>query len=312
LPLFVSVVVPVYGAPEALPELHQRLAAVFAAMAVEYEIILVSDSCPRGSWQAITALSQADGRVVGVNLSRNFGQHVAITAGVDRTRGDFVIVMDCDLQDCPEDIPAMFAKIQERPNVDIVFGRRGREDPFFKRLSSRLFYRVLEYMTDRTYDPSIANFGVYRRSVIDAYCSMRERLRFFPLMLMWLGFNVDYCEIRHPRRPMGKSSYSFSKLVRLALDVMVAFSDKPLRLAVKLGFGMSLISFLAAIYFVLKALFTSIPIQGWASLIVSVWFLSGLLLLFMGVTGVYIGRIFDQVKLRPLYVVREVSKKTGT
>jgi polyisoprenyl-phosphate glycosyltransferase len=302
-----SVVVPVYGAPECLPELHQRLIATLSTLVKTFEIILVNDACPKGSWSGIKALAEKDDHVTGINLSRNFGQHYAITAGVDFARGDYIVVMDCDLQDQPEEIAKLYQAALGNANVDIVLARRiRRRDFFLKRWSSQLFYKILNYLTDTPYDHTIANFGVYRRPVADAFKRLRERLRFFPVMVHWLGFNKIYVDVDHARRKEGGSSYTFGRLYALAMSVILAFSDKPLRIAVRIGLLMSAASIIAAIIIVIRALTGHYTVQGWASLIVSMWFLSGLMIFFMGILGIYIGKTFDQVKGRPLYVVRDI------
>jgi polyisoprenyl-phosphate glycosyltransferase len=302
-----SIVVPVYGAPELLAELHQRLVSVLEALSGPFEIIFVNDACPKGSWPVLQALSAQDSRVVAVNLARNFGQHYAITAGVDLSQGEWVVVMDCDLQDRPEEIPTLYRAATDHSGIDVVFARRAiRHDSFLKRLGSKLFYRALNYMTDTPHDHTIANFGIYHRKVIDAWKNLRERLRFFPVMIHWLGFPTAYVQVDHAARPEGKSGYSFRRLLSLAVNVIIAFSDKPLRLAVRLGFLISLTAFCAAAYEGVRALRGQIPVQGWASLMVSLWFLSGLIIFFLGILGIYIGKIFDQVKGRPLYIIRDI------
>lgn len=303
----ISVVIPVYGCASALPELHRRLVSSLERITANFEIILVNDASPDDSWENIEKIADLDHRVTGLNLSRNFGQHYAITAGLDHSKGEWVVVMDCDLQDQPEEIEKLYKKAQE--GFDIVLGRRTlRHDSFFKKLTSKVFYKVFSYLTETKQDGTVANFGIYHRKVIAALLSMRENLRFFPTMVQWVGFKSVAIDIEHSSRAEGKSSYSLKKLLQLAFNVMIAFSDKPLRLTVRAGFLISFFSFIYAIYIVIRALMGIRGIQGWSSLFVSIWFLSGLIIFVLGILGTYLGKAFDEVKKRPIYIVSEIKK----
>ncbi|GAA3951427.1 glycosyltransferase family 2 protein [Hymenobacter algoricola] len=302
---FMSIVSPVYRADTMLDELVARIVASVAPITDSFEIILVDDRSPDNSWAGIQKQVSLDSRVKGLRLSRNFGQHRAITAGLDHSRGEWVVVMDCDLQDRPEEIPALLAKAQE--GSDMVLARRfQRQDTFFKRLFSQLFYGTLGYLTGSRQDSAIANFGIYHRKVIDAICAMRESARYFPTMARWVGFRVNTLNVEHAERAEGTSSYNFKRLVNLALDIILAYSDKPLRLTVKAGLVISATAFLGAIYMLVRAIEGKIQVLGYASLIVSIWFFSGLIILIMGVIGLYLGKTFEGVKNRPIYVVDEL------
>lgn len=304
----ISVVVPVYGCAGALPELHQRLTATLTDFGSNYELILVNDHSPDGSWQQIQTLAAADPRVLGLNLSRNFGQHAAITAGLDRATAEWVVVMDCDLQDAPEEIPRLYAYARAQ-ELDVVFGRRAeRQDTASKQWGGRAFHRLLAWLGGPRQDPATGNFGIFHQRVVAALGRMREPVRAFPLQVRWLGFRQGALDVQHAARAQGKSSYRFGQLIRLAFAVILAYSDKPLRLLVKLG---------AAI--VVAALVGGVGLTGWlwaaegedgttrwlAALLLSVWLLGGLLLIGVGLVGMYVGRTFDGVKNRPLYVLRE-------
>lgn len=242
--------------------------------------------------------------VKGINLSRNFGQHYAITAGLHCAKGDYVVVMDCDLQDRPEEIPNLYNKARE--GYDSVFAQRiHREDNWFKRTSSKLFYSVFSYLTDTRQDASVANFGIYRRCVIDAILSMGDRFRYFPTQVQWVGFRKAYLPVRHAGRAEGKSSYNFGRLIRLALDTIISFSDKPMRLMVKFGFVITLLSILIAIGYLIRFLLGDIVVLGYTSLILSVWAIAGIIISLLGVVGLYIGKMFDTVKHRPTFIVGE-------
>ena len=302
--LDISVVVPVYGCRECLVDLVARLDKTLAAIVKNWEIILVNDACPQGSWDTIVEIAHHNPRVIGINLSRNFGQHYAITAGLDHTRGQWVVVMDCDLQDQPEEIIKLHRASKD--GYDIVWGRRNqRQDNFFKKLSSRLFYRVFDYFTGQKSDPSIANFGIYSAKVIESYRSMKEQNRAFPLFVRWLGYSSTKVDINHCERSSGVTSYTFSKAFSLAMDSIVSQSNKPLKLAIKLGFSISFLSIIHAFFLMGRYFIYTIPVQGWTSVMVSLYFMSGLLLANMGILGLYLGKVFDETKNRPLYVIRE-------
>ena len=286
-----------------LDELVRRIKASLAPITDNFEIILVDDRGPDNSWDRIQAQAALDPRVRGVRLSRNFGQHRAITAGLDHSRGEWVVVMDCDLQDRPEEIPALLAHAQSKP-AEIVFARRAaRQDTFFKRFFSRSFYGVLSYLTDTTQDPAIANFGIYHRKVVDAVLRMRESIRYFPTMVRWVGFRTSAVNVVHAERAEGSSSYNFRSLINLALDIILAYSDNPLLLTIKLGLLVSASAFLMVLVTFIRFLTGHILVLGYTSLIISVWFFSGLLLSVLGMVGLYLGKTFEQVKNRPIYLV---------
>jgi dolichol-phosphate mannosyltransferase len=300
----ISVVTPVYRADKLLAELVERVSAAVEPLDAEFEIILVEDHSPDDSWAKIRELSKQHPRVRGLKLSRNFGQHYAITAGLDASRGEWVVVMDCDLQDVPEEIPALYNKALEGYHV-VQARRENRQDGALKKTLSRGFYGILSWLTGTKHDPAIANFGIFHRKVVDAVCSMRESIRYFPTMVKWVGFRKTTLNVIHSARKEGKSSYNFRKLMYLAMDIILAYSDKPLRLTVKLGVYISLTSFVFALYALIMALTGEYRVPGYASLIVSIWFLSGLIILILGIVGLYLGKTFEGVKNRPVYIVEE-------
>jgi len=300
----ISVVVPVYSCACCLGELYARLRETLERISPDFEIILVNDCSPDDAWEVIRGLCLQDVRVKGINLSRNFGQHYAITAGLDHASGDWSVVMDCDLQDQPEEIPKFYEAAQK--GYDVVFGRRVvRRDALFKRLSSKVFNWLLGLLTGEKLDPSIANFGIYRRAVIDAVLEIRELNRSFPMFVRWLGFRRTTVEVRHAERPSGKSSYTLRKLLKFALSNVVAYSNRPLTLSIYFGLAVSGASFLFGVYLVGRYLFHGIGVAGWTSLMVSLYFIAGLLFANLGLLGLYLGKIFDEAKKRPLYAVRE-------
>lgn len=302
--LKISVVIPVYGCGGSLHSLYERLEKSLTLITNNFEIILVNDASPDCAWKTIKDLAQKDNRVKGINLSRNFGQHYAISAGLDHANGEWVVVMDCDLQDQPEEILKLYNKAQE--GYDVVFGRRyKRNDKFFKKLGSKVFYKIYNYFTDSEIDNSVANFSIVSSRVIKEVCRFREHSRSYPLFINWLGFKRIDIDIEHANREEGKSSYTFKKLMNLAIDSIVSQSNKPLRLSIKFGFMLSFLSILYAIWLVIRYFLLQVPVEGWTSVMVSIYFIGGLLFANMGILGLYIGKIFDEAKNRPLYTIQE-------
>jgi len=309
VPPFISVVSPVYRAEKLVRPLVERITSAVARITPNYEIVLVDDRSPDASWEAIEAICQSHPKIAGVRLSRNFGQHYAISAGLQHARGEWIVVMDCDLQDQPEEIPKLLA--QARAGYDIVLARRAtRQDTWFKQLSSHLFYGVLGYLTQTAQDPTIANFGIYHRKVISAINTMPETIRYFPTMVRWVGFRRTTVDVVHAPRAEGETTYNWRKLFNLALDIILANSDKPLRLVVKTGFLISFVGFGFAAFTIVQALQGKIIVLGYASLIVSLWVLAGLIILIMGIVGLYVGKIFEGVKQRPAFIVSDRCGQT--
>ena len=300
----ISIVSPEYMGAKMVHELVSRLKNAVETITEDYEIILVNDASPDNTWEEIITECQTDSRVKGINLSRNFGQHYAITAGLTYATGDWIIVMDCDLQDRPEEIPNLYAKAQE--GYDIVFARRAvRQDNWLKRNESVVFHRVYNWLSGMNVDHSIANFGIYKRCVIAELNKMPEYARSFGSLLSYVGFKRTTIDVKHAQRAEGKSSYNLTKLLKLSFDIILSNSNKPLRMAVEIGFGMSFVSFLLAIYNVFAKLIGIIEVPGYTTTLFSIWFVGGLLLLVMGILGLYIGKIFDQVKGRQIFIVRD-------
>ncbi|MGQ0739687.1 MAG: glycosyltransferase family 2 protein [Bacteroidota bacterium] len=299
-----SIVSPVYKAATMVPQLVAEIKENLKNITGDFEIILVEDGSPDGSWQPIELECSKDTRVKGIRLSRNFGQHYAITAGLDHTRGEWVIVMDCDLQDLPSEIPNLYAEAKK--GFDIVLARRAdRKDSVGKKIFSKFFYKILGYLTGIKQDAAVANFGIYHRKVIDAVCSMREQIRYFPTMIRWVGFRKTFLNVKHGVRGDGKSNYNFRRLLALAFDILLANSEKPIRLIVKTGFFISAAAFLISIIMLVKYFTGTIEVAGYTSLILSVWLLGGLIIMLIGIMGLYIGKIFQNVKNRPIYIVAE-------
>jgi dolichol-phosphate mannosyltransferase len=297
-----SVIVPVYNADECLEELYRRVVHSCQALTSDFEILLIEDSGKDRSWEVIRQLSEQDRRVKAIRFSRNFGQHYAITAGLDHSNGDWVVVMDCDLQDPPEDIGQLYAKALE--GFDVVLARRvHRHDPLFKKLCSVLFYKILSYFSEIRFDHRIGNYRILSRRVVENIRSLREQLRFLGGLVHWVGFKTASVDIAHARRLKGKSSYSLSRSWKLAVHSIIAYSDKPLRMFVRIGFFISAGSFLCGLFIVLRYFLFQTPVMGWSSLMVSLYFLGGIIIAVLGVIGIYLGKTFDEAKKRPLYVI---------
>jgi len=302
--IHLSVVSPVYGCKSCLHELYEKLIQSLQKITPDFEIIFVNDNSPDNAWGKIVELAVQDKRVKGINLSRNFGQHYAIHAGLEHTKGEWVVVMDCDLQDQPEEIFKLYEKAKS--GFDIVLAQRlERKDTFFKRMFSKVFYSVLGYLTETKQDSSVANFGIYHNKVIQSILSMKDKIRYFPAMVRWVGFRLTSVEVNHQARLIGETSYNIGKLLRMALDIILAFSDKPLRLTVKFGFLISSLAFFSAIIQFIRYVNGDISVAGFTSIIISVWFLGGIMILILGIIGLYIGKTFDRVKDRPIYIIQQ-------
>jgi len=302
----ISIVSPVYRAAGMIGELIARCEKQLQQISPNYEIILVDDRSPDNSWEEMVKHASANPKVKAIRLSRNFGQHYAISAGLDYTQGKWVIVMDCDLQDRPEEIPRLYKKATEEGLEVVLAQRTNRKDSFLKKLYSKVFYRTLSYLTGSHQDHTVANFGIYHQKSIEAIKTMRESIRYFPTMVKWTGFNTGTLEVEHAEREHGSSNYNFDKMIKLALDIVLAYSDKPIRLMVKLGVFISGFSFLFAISVIYRAINGDIEVLGYASLITSIWLFSGLIIVMLGITGLYIGKIFEGVKSRPIYIVDQI------
>ena len=297
-----SIVSPVYRAENIIELLVNRIEKAVGKITTDYEIILVEDGSPDASWNVIEKIAETNSRIKGIKLSRNFGQHPAIMAGLSQAKGDWVVVMDCDLQDQPEEIEKLYHKVIE--GFDIVLAKRkNRKDHFFKKTTSKLFSLVYGYFTESKFDGTIVNFGIYNKKVIVEVLKMEDYIKSFPLFVNWVGFNSISIEIEHSERAEGNSSYTFSKLMSLAFNTIISFSNKPLKLFVKFGMVMSAISFIVGLITIYKYFRGEILVIGYSSLIVSIWFLSGIIITIIGIVGIYIGKIFDQSKGRNSFII---------
>ncbi|MCZ8144474.1 glycosyltransferase family 2 protein [Flavobacterium sp.] len=301
----ISIVSPVYRAEKIVERLVAEIQKTMSELEVPYEIVLVDDRSPDDSWEVMKSISVKYNNVKSIRLSRNFGQHPAIMAGLNCASGEWIVVMDCDLQDQPKEIIQLYNKAIE--GFDVVQARRtNRQDGYLKKLSSKIFSKVYGFFTDTKYDNEIANFGIYRHKVVKSILDISDYIKFFPLFVNFVGFKATSIQVEHASRDSGSTSYSISKLISLAFNSIISFSNKPLKIFVKFGIIISLLSFLVGSYYLYEALTNKIEVLGFTSIIVSIWFLSGVIITTIGITGIYIGKIFDQTKNRPVYIIDEI------
>lgn len=278
---------------------------MMGSIQLSYEIILVDDRSPDGSWEVMKRISHTYHEVKSLRLSRNFGQHPAIMAGLSHTRGEWVVVMDCDLQDQPKEIKKLYKKAIE--GYDIVLAKReNRKDGILKKLSSKLFSKIYGFFTDSHYDNEVANFGIYHNKVVTSILLVGDYIKFFPLFVPFVGFNTISIPVEHAARSIGKSSYNLRKLTSLAFNTILSFSNKPLKLVVKFGLLISILSILVGLYTLYLYFTNKIEVAGYSSIIISIWLLSGIIITTIGITGIYVGKIFDQVKKRPVFIIDEI------
>jgi dolichol-phosphate mannosyltransferase len=300
-----SFVIPVFNERESLPELHRRLSKVVAQLGGDAELLFVDDCSFDGSYDVLVQLQRADPRVKVIRFARNFGHQVAITAGLDFALGDAVIVMDADLQDPPEVVPDLVARWEE--GYEVVYAvREAREgEPWLKRVTAAWFYRVLRRIASVEMPLDAGDFRLVDRAALDAFRSMRERNRYVRGMFSWVGYRQIGVPYHRPERFAGEPKYSFRKSLTLAADGLVSFSNAPLRLALIGGFFFSTVAFLVGIFAIVAKLAGAFVVPGWASILVAVSFIGGVQLTLLGMLGLYVGRIYEEVKSRPLYVIRE-------
>jgi dolichol-phosphate mannosyltransferase len=299
-----SIISPVYGCAGCLEALHHRVSVMARGLGVSYEIVLVDDRGPDDSWLVMTALARADpAHVRAIRLSRNYGQHEAITAGLAECRGRAAVVMDCDLQDAPEDIPRLYEKF--RAGHQVVLTRRvGRQHGWPKRLTARLYAVAIRALGRHRMRPDVGSFSLVGRPVIDSFLQFKDINRHYLYILSWLGFDPVYVDYAHQPRAAGRSGYTPLRLLRHALRGAFFQSTELLEVIVLLGVLISLLGLGVGFWAFARAL-TGKTLPGWASTVVVTCLLGGFVIFIQGVIGLYVGQIFDQVKQRPLYVVAD-------
>ena len=302
----ISIVSPVYRAESCIAELCSRLKLVILSITEDFEIILVEDRGPDNSWAAIQNEARKDSRVRGIRLAKNFGQHRAITAGLDIAKGDWVVVMDCDLQDPPEEIPKLYAKALEGYEI-VVAQFKERTESTLRQKVSQSFWAGLSWLAGTPFDHKTGNFRIMSRRVVENFRSYREQLRLLGGITALMGFTTTTLPLNRNERFAGETSYTFKKLLSIAIDIALAYSDKPLKLSVIIGLVISGLAILAGIVILVLGLVGTIEVPGWASVMVSLYLIGGLIIANLGLIGYYIGKTFDETKRRPLYVIENTT-----
>ncbi len=307
-----SVVIPVFNESSLIKELLTRVKSNVELITTNYEIIVVDDGSQDTTWREIEKESLDGTKIIGIKLSRNFGHHYAITAGLHKSVGEWVVVMDGDLQDRPEVIPDLYQKAQE--GFDVVFvTRENRPEGIYYKIAQKLFYRVLRLLSGINFNSRQANFSIISRKVVEAFMIFPENARFYGSTIMWLGFNRSEIFADHGIRFSGKPSYTFKKRIKLALDIIISFSNRPLKFAVGVGLIVSIFSIALTIWIIAQSLKDGNLVSEWASIITIILFSTGMIMTVLGISGVYIGEIFKQVKNRPLYIIsKTIDKKVNS
>lgn len=297
----ISVVVPVYGCRDCLRELHRRTTEALRSIGLPYELVLVDDCDRQGSWEVARDIALADPRVRAYRLSRNFGQHAAITAGLAQCRGRWAVVMDCDLQDPPENIPLLYERALQGHDV-VLARRRHKRHSAFRRIAARAYFALMNSVGTRHLDGEFGSFSMISRKVIDALLRFRDQDRHYLFIINWLGYDTGTIEYEHAERHSGSSSYTLRQLIGHATTGMFFQTTLLLRWIVYVGFWVSTAGLLLALYYVYMYLAYSVA-PGFTSLAVLILLIGGFIIMSTGVAGLYIGKVFDQVKGRPLYVI---------
>lgn len=301
----ISVVIPVFNEESNLPVLYERLVNSVTSISNDYELIFVNDGSKDNSLNIIKELSLKNPQVKYIDFSKNFGHQLAVFAGLENAKGDTIVIIDADLQDPPELIKELYNKMKE--GYDVVYAQREQRvgESWHKLMTAKLFYRFINRLSEVSIPLDTGDFRIISKKINDIIVSMPERNKFLRGQIAWTGFNQTFVSYNREERYAGKTNYSYSKMFSFAFDGITAFSNLPLRLATYLGFAVSLISFFFILYTLYQKYFKHDVVQGWSSLMVSILFIGGVQLICLGIIGEYLGRIMDNVKQRPLYIVRE-------
>lgn len=301
-----SIIVPMFNEEEVIEETYRRLSEVMDRTGEGYELVFVNDGSRDRTVEIVERICGEDSHVRLVNFSRNFGHQIAITAGMDYSRGQAVVVIDADLQDPPEVILKMIEMWKK--GYDVVYGKRLKRkgETVFKKITALFFYRLLRSMTNVDIPVDTGDFRLIDRKVAEVLRGLKEKNRFVRGLVSWVGFRQTSVEYVREERWAGETKYPLKKMIRFAMDAITSFSHKPLRMATYLGFGLSGLSFIYLVIVLFQAMFTETTIQGWASTVGINLFFNGIMLILLGVIGEYVGRIYDESKDRPLYIVQEV------
>ena len=296
-----SIVIPVYNAEGCLAELHRRLTSVLVGLGVSYELVFVEDVGSDRSWEVLVELAKKDTAIKAFRLSRNFGQHAAITAGLTQAQGNYAVVMDCDLQDPPEGIPRLYATAKS--GYDVVLGRRlQRKQSPLRRFVGRLYFRLMGWFCSSRFEAELGTFSIISRPVIESFLRFEDLERHYLFILRWMGFRTTYIEYEHGERFAGDSSYTLRTLIAIAADGLFFQTTSLLRWIVYMGFGLAGTGAALALY-VIYIYFTASVLPGWSSLIIINLLIGGFITISSGIVGLYVGKIFEQVKHRPLFLI---------
>jgi glycosyltransferase involved in cell wall biosynthesis len=302
-----TIVIPVFNETSIISEIAKRVKINSESVTPRYEIIFVDDGSYDDTWMRIAEEANVEERIKAIRFSRNFGQHFAITAGIHHASGEWVVIMDGDLQDRPEIIPELYNKAKE--GFDVVFVSRVKRPESGTYLAlQKFFYWILKTLSGIDFDSKQANFSIISRKVVNSYKRFPEKSRFYGSTIKWLGFKRTSIVANHGQRFSGNPSYTFRKRLSLALDIITSFSDRPLKIATSFGIIISVFSVLATFFVLYRHLKWGYSVVGWSSIMVSIFFFSGIILIVLGIMGNYIGRIFQEVKGRPLYIIQETIK----
>jgi glycosyltransferase involved in cell wall biosynthesis len=301
----ISVIIPIYNEQNIIPELYKRLKESVEQISANYELIFINDGSKDNSLPELVKLSEADDYVYFINFSRNFGHQVSVTAGLDYCSGDIVIIIDGDLQDPPELIPALYKKYTE--GYEVVYAKRmhRKGETFLKKFTAKMFYRLLKQITSIEIPLDTGDFRLMDKKIVDYLKQMPEQNKFLRGQIAWLGFKQTFIEFNRDERKHGKTNYSYRKMFRFAMDGITSFSDTPLLFVTKIGFGVSLFSFLVILYAFYSYFILHRVITGWTSLIISTMFIGGIQLISVGIMGEYISRINKNIQSRPLYIIED-------
>lgn len=301
----IAVIIPVYNSAATLESLINRLKKSLSSINKNFVIILVDDRGPQSVWPIIREASQIDDRVKGIRLSRNFGQHAAISAGLDATSAEWFVVMDCDLQDRPEDIAQLYNEATLSGVDSVIAKRKSHGSKKRRRLGSLVFHGILRHLADIPTSEHIGNFRIFNHAMAEAYHKYPEKMRLFPAIMSHLGFTDSYVELGRDDRPEGVSSYTFRRLFALAFDSIISNTIKPMYYLAGFGVVISILAVFFAVLIIVQRLFFNVEIEGWASLMTGLMLIGGIQIFVVSFVGIYVGKVFFEVKDRPIYIVKE-------
>lgn len=304
----ISIVSPVYNAAAIIPELLNRIDQVCLSNAIDYEVILIDDCSKDQSWEVIMDQANHYNNLRAYKMSRNFGQHYAITAGISKAKGDSIIIMDCDLQDNPEYIPLLLKKKQEGFNIVCTI-KNVKKHAWYRKFASDTFFFIINHLSDVKLEKNLGTFTLIDKTVANRFLEISDYHRHTSLIFAWLGFKRGYVYVEHQPRFEGKSSYNFAKLVSHAINGVISQSDKILKWSISIGLFIFVLSIIGVLAIIVKSFYTDFD-TGWPSLFVAILFSTGIILSMIGILGLYLGKIFEQVKQRPLFIISEAVNGT--